>query len=278
MEQTTPKTSHWALAALVAVLFGGNAYLLWRVHHLQAEMSDWRASMITQISELRETESEQSVSSRQKLDALNEELRAARLAAARSAGQAKIEAQRHAEQLAQKLAAEQALQKAQQERVASELSDVKQAAGANDVKIADVSKEVAATKTELESTVADLKRVTGDMGVVSGRIATNSQELAALKRLGERDYYEFTLVKTKQPQKVGDIRILLKKADPKHNKYTLDVFADDKRIEKKDKNTNEPVQFYVAGARQPCEIVVNQVKKDQLAGYLAVPKMQTARN
>ncbi len=278
MEQTTPKGTNWVLVALIALLFGSNGYLLWRVHHLQAAMSDWRASMITQISELRETESAQSVSSRQKLDALNEELRAARLAAARSAGQAKIEAQRHAEQLAQKLAAEQALQKAQQERVASELSDVKQAAGANDVKIADVSKEVAATKTELESTVADLKRVTGDMGVVSGRIATNSQELAALKRLGERDYYEFTLAKTKQPQKVGDIRILLKKADPKHNKYTLDVFADDKRIEKKDKNTNEPVQFYLAGARQPCEIVVNQVKKDQLAGYLAVPKMQTARN
>ena len=86
------------------------------------------------------------------------------------------------------------------------------------------------------------------MGVQSGLIATNGSELAALKLRGERNYFEFKLGKTKQPQRVGDITLLLKKTDPKKNKYTVEVMADDKLTEKKDRNINEPVQFYTAKA------------------------------
>jgi len=97
------------------------------------------------------------------------------------------------------------------------------------------------TKTELSQTRADLKSMTGDMGVMSGLIATNSTELATLRKLGEKDYYEFTLPRNGGAQKVGDIQLALKKADVKRNKFTLDVMTDDKRVEKKDKNLNEPV-------------------------------------
>jgi chromosome segregation ATPase len=198
-----------------------------------------------------------------------------------AAGQAKAEALARAEQLTKRLAEE---QQKQQQRVASEISEVKEAATTATTKLGEVSGEVgtvkteiASTKSELERTIADLKKVTGDLGVQSGYIATNSKELGALKRLGERNYFEFKLGKTKQPQRVGDITVLLKKADPKRNKYTIEVMADDKRTEKRDKNIFEPVQFYVAKARQPYEIVVNEVKKDQVAGYLATPKEQTPR-
>jgi len=125
---------------------------------------------------------------------------------------------------------------------------------------------------------AELKRVTGDLGVTSGYVATNGKEIAALKRLGERNIIEINLSKAKQPQRVGDISLLLKKADPKRNRYTIEVVADDKTTEKKDRTINEPVQFYVAKAKQPYEIVINQVKKDQIVGYLATPKDQIARN
>jgi hypothetical protein len=103
-------------------------------------------------------------------------------------------------------------------------------------------------------------------------VATNGKELEALKRLGERNYFDIKLAKTKAPQRVGDIQLLLKKTDPKKNKFTLTVMADDKTIEKRDKTANEPVQFYVAKARQPYEIVINEVRKDQIVGYLATPK------
>lgn len=283
-EQAEPKSGagRAALLIVLAFLLGGNAYLLWRVQQIQTDMKDWRASMLTEVSQVRELMSSDSASSQQRIETLHGELDTAKTQAARSAGQARIQAQKHAEKLAEKLAAEQKAQEEHQQQVASELNtqldQVKQTAGDTDMKVNDVSKEVAATKNQVESAVSDLKRMTGDMGVMSGLIATNSQELEALKKLGERNYFEFNLTRTKEPQKVGDIRMLVKKTDPKRNKYTVALLADDKTVEKKDKNTNEPVQFYLAGSRQPCEIVVNQVSKDRIVGYLATPKVQVARN
>jgi hypothetical protein len=133
------------------------------------------------------------------------------------------------------------------------------------------------TKSEVEKTAGELKRVTGDLGVMSGLIATNAKELAALKELGERNYFEFSVAKSKSPQRVGGVRLPLKKADLKQNRYTIELYADDKRVEKRDRHINEPVQFYVSQSRLPYEIVVNEVKKDQIVGYLATPKVQMAR-
>jgi len=104
--------------------------------------------------------------------------------------------------------------------------------------------------------------------------------LDALKRLGERNYFQFTLLKKdKQPKRVGDISLKLKGVDKKKNRYTLDVVADDKTVEKRDKGINEPLQFYVAkGGKLPYELVVNEVGKDQITGYLSTPKDTTPRN
>lgn len=88
---------------------------------------------------------------------------------------------------------------------------------------------------------------------------------------------EFDLSKRDATQKAGDITLTLKKADPKRNRYTVEILADDKRLEKRDKSINEPVQLYVSGNRQPYEIVVNEVKKDEVIGYLATPKVKMAR-
>jgi hypothetical protein len=169
--------------------------------------------------------------------------------------------------------------------VATELSQVKEAASSANTRIASVSSdvttvrnEVASTKSELDKTIATLKTVQGDLGVQSGLIATNSKELSALRTLGERNYFEFDLTKSKELRKIGDVTMRLKKADPKRNRYTIELVADDKLVEKKDRAVNEPVQFYVARARLPYEVVVNEIKKDQVVGYLATPKVQVGRN
>ena len=115
------------------------------------------------------------------------------------------------------------------------------------------------------------------MGVMSGLIATNAGELGALRELGERDYFEFTLSKSKQAQKAGEVQIRLKKADPKQGRYSIELMADDKTIEKKEKTLNEPVQFYTLSARQPYEIVVYEIQKDRVTGYLSTPKVKLAQ-
>ena len=151
-------------------------------------------------------------------------------------------------------------------------SDAKIGAVATDVTGA--KKDIESTRTDLEATKSKLERATGDMGVMSGLIARNHDDLEELRRRGDRNYYEFTVQKAKTPQHVGPVAIALNKTDPKKSKYTMTVLADDRSIEKKDRTAGEPVQFYVKGsARQaPYELVVFDVGKNQITGYLATPK------
>jgi DNA repair exonuclease SbcCD ATPase subunit len=151
-------------------------------------------------------------------------------------------------------------------------SEAKIGAVATDVTGA--KKDIEATKTDLEATKSKLDRATGDMGVMSGLIARNHDDLEELKRKGDRNYFEFTLQKSKTPQRVGPVQMALNKTDQKKSQYTMTVLADDKSIQKKDKTAGEPVQFYVKGSAKlaPYEIVVFDVGKNQISGYLATPK------
>jgi hypothetical protein len=137
--------------------------------------------------------------------------------------------------------------------------------------------EADATKADLDATKGKLSSTIGDLGVQSGLIARNHDEVEELRRLGERDIFEFNLNKaSKAPEHVGPIQVALRKVDTKHYKYTLNVVADDKSIEKKDKTVGEPIQFYVRGARAPYEIVVFDLSKDSAKGYLSTPKSANA--
>jgi septal ring factor EnvC (AmiA/AmiB activator) len=138
--------------------------------------------------------------------------------------------------------------------------------------VSGVKQDVSKTKDELASTKSQLQRVVGDMGVQSDLIARNHDELAELRARGERDYFEFDLRKTDKAQRVGGIGLQLKKTDVKRQKYTVALIADDRNIEKKDKTVFEPVQFYQSGSRTATEIVVNQIYKDRITGYVSAPK------
>jgi septal ring factor EnvC (AmiA/AmiB activator) len=155
-------------------------------------------------------------------------------------------------------------------------SDAKIGAVATDVTGA--KRDIADTRTDLEATKTKLDRAAGDMGVMSGLIAKNHDDLEELRRRGDRNYYEFTIQKAKTPQRVGPVQIKLDKADQKKSRYTMTVLADDKSIEKKDKTSGEPVQFYMKGSPRltPYEIVVFEVGKNQITGYLSTPKDTTS--
>ncbi len=138
--------------------------------------------------------------------------------------------------------------------------------------------DVTGVKSDLDVTKAKLDRSMGDMNVMSGLIARNHDDLEELKRRGDRNYFEFTLTKSKTAQRVGPVQMSLNKTDSKKSKYTMTVLVDDKSIEKKDKTAGEPVQFYVKGSAHmsPYEIVVFDVGKNQITGYLSTPKSAAA--
>ena len=135
-----------------------------------------------------------------------------------------------------------------------------------------VKDDVAASKAAIEQTQAQLQRAIGDLGEQSGLIARNADDLAALKRAGLRDYFEFDLGKAKAPSPVGPVAIRLKDADAKRHKFNIVLVVDDVEIEKRDKTLLEPVQFYRKGSRQLHELVVYSVQKDRITGYLSTPK------
>lgn len=135
-----------------------------------------------------------------------------------------------------------------------------------------VKTDLGATKASLEATIAKLESTRGDLGVQSGLIANTRSDLEALKHRGDRQYYEFTLLKGASPQAFSTVALQLKKTDAKKGKYTLNVTADDRTIEKKDKNASEPVQFYTGRDHMLYEMVVWTVDKNKVTGYLSTPK------
>jgi len=164
-------------------------------------------------------------------------------------------------------------QKQQITAVSGEVAGMKSEMSGVKTDVTGVKTEVAMTREELEETKAKLQRAIGDLGVQSGLIAHTRDELQALKLTGERAYYEFTLSRQqKKPTPVGTISLQLKKLDASRGRYTLNVVADDRTIEKRDRNMNEPLQFYSGRDRQLFEIVVNSMDKNKASGYLSAPK------
>ena len=132
--------------------------------------------------------------------------------------------------------------------------------------------DLAATKKDLDDTKKTLTTAVGDLTQHGVLIARNGEELEVLKHLNDRNIYDFKLTKTKQPQHVGPVQIVLHSTDPKRYKFDITVIADDKSIDKKDRNVDEPMQFYVRGIRAPYELVVMEVTKNGVNGYLSTPK------
>ena len=137
----------------------------------------------------------------------------------------------------------------------------------DDVKTVDT--KVVGVKTDLDATREDLKMARSEMGTL---IARNHDEIDQLRRLGERDYVEFTIVGKNKPQKVGNVTVELKGVNEKRNLFSAAVTVEDKQFEKKNRAMNEPIFFYLSGTHIPQEIVVNKVGKNTISGYVSIPK------
>ncbi len=269
-----PLAGNWfpPVVIVVQVLMIGGLFLLYR------DLSDTRQTLQLQLVELKsqqETVRHRLESADEKAASLGKELSDTKQTA-QTLGKRLGSTERQVSETKKTAKELEAEQKQAAAQLASQISNVRDEASgklnAINTDVGGVKKDVDATRKDLEATKASLKSAIGDLGVQSGLIARNHDELTELKRRGERNYFEFNLAKEKTPKRIGDISVRLTHTDQKKGRYTLEVVAEDKKVEKKDKTINEPVQFYVARARIPYEIVVNQVDKDRIVGYLATPK------
>lgn len=270
-----------SVAVLGALVLGAAGYSLYLGNQTRQLQTQFAAAQQENAS-LRSKLSDTGAQLQTALDSLRDDLTQVKAEASAEVEKAQSDAMRHADIAASRLAKKTA---AEAQQLSAELDKVKDSAADTSTKLDGITTDVGAVKTDVASaktaidqTRSDLQRSRGDMGVMSGLIATNGKEIQELRALGDRNIYEFTLAKNGKMQKVGDIQVMLRKADPGRSRFTLDVLADDRRVEKKDRTINEPVQFYTAQARQPYELVINQVGKNQVKGYLATPKVTLARN
>jgi len=187
-----------------------------------------------------------------------------------AASQSAIE--ERAEQIMRRESADTAKLEQQQALASQQISTVSNKVSAVQTDVGGVKQDVGGVKQDLAATKTQLQSVMGDAGVMSGLIAKNHDELEVLKHKGDRTYIEFSLNKGAKPTLLSTISLQLRRVDEKHSKFTLEVNADDRKIEKKDKTLDEPLQFYTGKDPMLYEIVVNNMTKNTVSGYLSTPK------
>ena len=248
------------LLAVAAIYIAVSLFLLFNLHSRVQGLEQKQQTLEASDKELRDklhlankaiSESVQQLGSKVGMTQQEIEKRAAELKAQQQQSEAKLSAQ-------------QAKTEQQVSHVSNEMSGVKTDLGG-------AKQDIASTRTDLDATKAKLEKAIGDLGVQSGLIARSHDELELLKHKGDRNYFEFTLAKN-QRKPVSTISMQLKKTDPKRSKFTLNLIADDRIIEKKDRTVNEPLQFYTGRDRSLYEVVVFKVDKNSVSGYLSAPK------
>jgi len=255
------KVLQYVLLAIAAVYVIASLYLLYDMRNRVTALEQKQQALETAQADLNNRIHTTSTEFKQ---ALSSEVGMTKQEIAQRA--AELERQQKAS--AAKLAAAQNQQGQQIAAVNSEVSGVKTEVGT-------AKTDIQKTQTDLAATNAKLEHAMGDLGVQSGLIAHNASELEMLKRKGERNYYDFTLQKNARTP-VSTISLQLKKVDPKKSKFTLNVIADDKTIEKKDRTLLEPLQFYTGRDRMLYEVVVFNAGKNSISGYLSTPKTAPA--
>jgi hypothetical protein len=260
----TPRSYSGAfMAAMGVALLAAIAGLIWcavlgsRLSTQQTELNDARQQNAALAAELRETDA--------RLRVTTDEL-------GKSLGLTQKQLDERAQEIiAREEADNRRLQSAQQQTaqqvnaVSTDLSTVKTDVGG-------VKTDLGKTQTDVAGALSQLQSMKGDLSDTNSVIARNHDELVLLEHKGDRNFYEFTLSKG-QKKPVGTVSLELKKTDSKRNKFTLDIYADDKTYEKKDRNVNEPLQFYSGKDPALFEIVVNSINnRSQITGYLSTPK------
>jgi hypothetical protein len=259
-----PRTYSGALLAAIAIaMLGAIGGLIWcftlggRLTSVQAELTDAKQQNVELAAELRETDA--------RLKVTTDEL-------AKSLGLTQRQLDERAQAIIAREQADTAKLQTAEQQTAQQVSAVSNDVSTVKTDVGGVRTDLTKTQGDVTNAMTQLESVRGDLSSTNSVIARNHDELVALEHKGDRSYYEFTLTKG-QKKPVGTVSMELKKTDAKRSRFTLDIYADDKLYEKKDRNVNEPLQFYSGKDPALYEVVVNTINsKNQISGYLSTPK------
>lgn len=283
MQETTQNTEvrnggkGWKIVGGIAIaaLIGANFYLMNRIGAVESSSQTERDAMTAEVSNLEAALSEQSGAHQREISALNDSVEKTK---AEAADRARAETRRSAEQLSKLIAQK---EQEQQDMFLSEIGTVRGETDTNrkgledvNVKVTGVQGELDQTRESLTQTADSLANTQKDVDGISGRVGTHEAAIERLRMQGQRDVTKFQLPVSKERTKVEAVQMRVKDIDFKKNRYTLEIMADDRLVTHKDRLLNQPVEFYVMGVAQPYEVVVTDIERNQVTGYLATPKLK----
>jgi F0F1-type ATP synthase membrane subunit b/b' len=262
--EEAPRTYSGALLAAIAIaVLAAIGSLIWcftlnsRLSTAQAELADAKQQDTQLAASLRETDA--------RLKVATDEL-------GKSVGLTQKELDERAQTIIAKEEADSQRLETAEKQTAAQVSDVSNQVSTVKTDVGGVKTDLSKTQGDLATTISELQSVKGDLSSTNSVIARNHDELVLLEHKGDRNFYEFSLDKG-QKKPVGTVSLELKRTDAKRNKFTIDIYADDKVYEKKDRNVNEPLQFYSGKDQALYEIVVNNINsRNEIVGYLSTPK------
>jgi flagellar biosynthesis chaperone FliJ len=263
-------TKFVAIFVILAVLAVGDVYTLSRISStrtsLEAQQAQLRTDLSTQfVQQTSASLSDMQRSNAQQIDAIRAEIGAATKTVKSTNAQV-----RKAKTMLTDL------QNEQKEQVETVQQQLAQKADAQ--QLIPISEQVSSTRSDLDGTKKSVDTLRSDLGMARSELGTliarNHDDIDTLRKLGERNYYEFTLTR-KKPEHVANLELSLKKTNVKNHRYNLVVTADEVSVEKKDRTINEPIFLYVKGSKKPSEIVINSVQSGQVKGYVSTPKGTT---
>lgn len=263
------------LSGAVLALVAGELWLFDGVRALRSETSTVRASLVSEVSGFRLSASLADDARGEQLDWLRAQVRDAIGEVQAAAGSATHEVQKYAQRLAGRLALK---QRRDQELASRELDGARAAAEQAQAAIGGLAGEVHETRaamagaaSRIDSAGSEAAGVRADLGILGAGVAANARELESLKARGDRIYYDFDLRTNVHAPSIAGVAIVLRKTNPRRNRYTVDLIAGNQVLEKKDRQLNEPVAFFVSTRERPYELVVNSIEKDRIRGYLSAP-------
>ena len=262
---------------LIAILMG-NFYLYSKIKRSEVDAYTLQQRLEEKLGRLEKNSSYHLGNAQQEIQQLRSDLDEARGEAAKKA---KAEARRYTGRLSKNVASH---QRANQEALMGEIRGVQEMAAATGAKveavegeITSVKEEMAEAQSQIDSTDSVLKLTKDELQVMSGWVSSNSSEIGQLRDFNERTYLTFRLPKSGKMYKIGGVLMRLRKTEPKRHRFSIELLADDRKMVKKDHYVNEPLQFYVGDSKRPYEIVMTSVRKEEVMGFLATPKIQMAR-
>jgi hypothetical protein len=183
--------------------------------------------------------------------------------AAATASQSDARVAAAAQSQARAVAAEATMQSARLRMLQSDVND-------QQTRLQATQAEIARTRTDLEGNLNSTRNE------LNGSIARTHEELVALEKRGERNYFEFDAAKSKQFVHAGPLNLTLSKTDTKHANVDLMLMVNDQQISKKGVNLYEPVWIYETQDTQPVQVVINKIEKNWAHGYVSAPKYSRA--